>query len=143
MGVGPEVGVGADDVDGAGGDEGDEHVLVDGELVFLVIILFEVFAEPVGVGDVGVAGGFAEAAAEEGGAAAAGVVGDDEGEAFILGAGPERGLAEAGLAHDGDAGVVDVIIGLKVVEGAAQAPGPGADGSPLVGGGSGLTGFVV
>ena len=41
------------------------------------------------------------------------------------------------------AGVVDVIVGLEVVEGAAQAPGPGADGSPLVGGRSGLTGFVV
>ena len=38
VGVGPEVGVGADDVDGAGGYEGDEHVLVDGQVVFFVIV---------------------------------------------------------------------------------------------------------
>ena len=94
VGVGPAVTFGAANVNRAGGEEGDEHVLIDGEGCFVVVVLLEVVVEPVWEGGVDAFDGFAEGAAGEGGAAAAGFVGDDEGEARVGGAGPEGGFAE-------------------------------------------------
>ena len=82
--------------------------------------------------------GLAEAAAGQGRAAAARVVRDDQGKALVLRPGPQRGLAQARVAHHADARVIDLVVGLKVVQRPAQAPGPGADGAPLVRRGLGL-----
>ena len=84
-----------------------------------------------GFGDDG--GGFAEVAVFEGGAAFAGVVGDDEGEAGVLGAGPEGGFAEAGVADDSGVLGIDEGEGFEGVEHAGEAPGPGADAGPVGG----------
>ena len=46
------------------------------------------------------------------------------------------------MAHEHDVAGVDLGRGLKVIERPAQAPGPGADGAPLVGGGPGLARLV-
>ncbi len=124
---------GARHVDWSRGDEGDEHVLIDGEIGFAVVVFAEVAAEPVGEVFVDEADGFAEDAFAEGRAAAAGVVGDGHGEAWVGGGGPEGGFAETRVADDSDAGSVDCVVGFQVVEGAAEAPGPSGDGAPLVG----------
>ena len=63
------------------------------------LYLREVGAEPVGEVRVEVFGALAEIAAADGGAAFAGFVGDDDGEAGILRAGPQRGFAQAGMAE--------------------------------------------
>ena len=93
LGVGPEVFGGAGDVEEAGGEEGEEHVLVEGG--FAVVEVFVVVAEPVGEGGVDVGDGFGVGVfvAVEGGTGAAGLGGDGEGEAFVLGGGPEGGIA--------------------------------------------------
>ncbi len=63
----------------------------------------------------------AEAAAGEVGAACAGGVDVGDGEARIVGHGDQRGLAEAGVAFDGDVVGVDGGVGLEVVD-QAEAP---------------------
>ncbi|MFM1942812.1 MAG: hypothetical protein RI897_1794 [Verrucomicrobiota bacterium] len=64
-------------------------MLVNGDQVFVVCVGLELVAEPVGEGAVDDCGGFAEATSGEGGATFAGVIGDDDGEALVLGAGPK------------------------------------------------------
>ncbi len=54
----------------------------------------------------------ANLAAGEGRAGTAGVVGDHQGEALILGTGPKSGLARARVADEGDLRQVDVRISL-------------------------------
>src|SRR5439155_1188006 len=73
----------------------------------------------------------AEAAARDGGAAFARVVGDHDGEALVLRARPQGGLAQARMAHDDHAACIDVLVGLEIIESAAAAPGPAADRAPL------------
>ena len=77
--------------------------------------------------------GFAEGAALDGLAAVAALVGEHGGEACVLRGGPVGGFAEAAVADDGDVAGVDVGVEDEVVERAAEAPGPEADGSPGVG----------
>ncbi len=103
-------------------------MLVEGGGVFMADILFDVLHKPVrenGMHDEKV---FAEKAAGEGRAAAAGAVGDDHLEALIGRSGPEGGLAEAGEAVDADLRRVDHRIGFQIVEHAGEAPRPDADG---------------
>src|SRR5205085_8293794 len=77
--------------------------------------------------------GLAEVAAVELGAAFAGGADEDDGEAWVVGHGDEGGLPVAGDAFDADAFGVDGLIGFEVVEAAGRAPGPGAEGTPVVG----------
>src|SRR5205085_2724862 len=95
FGIGPGVFGGAGDVDGARGSEGDEEMGIDREAVHVFVVLFEVAVEPVGEAGVDAFDGFANVAAGEGGAAFAGIVGDDDGETFVLGAGPQGRFAQA------------------------------------------------
>ena len=81
---------------------------------------------------------FAEDPPGQGGPAAAGVVRDHEGEPLVRGPGPEGRLAQPRMAHHATRRGVDVGVGLEVVHGPAQAPGPGGDRAPLVGRGLGL-----
>ena len=48
FGIGPQVVLGRADQDGPGGDQGDQLVLVDRQLVLMAVVLAEVGAEPVG-----------------------------------------------------------------------------------------------
>ena len=63
LGVGPEVFRGARDQNGTGSDEGDQLVLINGQLVLAIIELLEVAAEPVRKRGVEVGHGLAEDAA--------------------------------------------------------------------------------
>src|SRR5207245_11723187 len=42
------------------------------------------------------------------------------------------GLAQPGVADDGDSLLVDILVGNQVIDAAVQAPGPGADGSAAI-----------
>ena len=75
---------------------------------------------------------FAEVAASELGAAFAGGADVGDGEARVVGHGDEGGLAVARVAFDADLFGVDGVVGFEVVEGAAGAPGPGAEDAPVV-----------
>ncbi len=89
LGIGPLVLFCTGNVEGAWSHEREELVLINGDLVFLISIGLELVAEPVGEGAVDYGGGFAEAASGQCSTALAGVVGDDDGEAFVLGSGPK------------------------------------------------------
>ena len=128
MRIRPAVGRRAGDGEKARGGEFEQFMLVEGGGVFMADILFDVLHKPVrenGMHDEKV---FAEKAAREGRAAAAGAVGDDHFEALIGRSGPEGGLAEAGEAVDADLRRVDHRIGFQIVEHAGEAPRPDADG---------------
>ena len=71
-------------------------------------------------------------AARQGGPAASRLNGDHDREPRVLGPGPERRLAQSRMAHEDDLAGVDLGRGLEIVEGPAQAPGPGGDRAPLV-----------
>ena len=114
---------------------------IEGHLVFARAVFFEVAVEPVGEAGVQVFGALAVVAAADGGAAFAAFVGDDEGKARVLRAGPDRRLAQARVAEEGDVFGIDVLILFQVVHGAAGAPAPGGDGAPLVGRRLGLPGL--
>ena len=136
--VGPEVFGGAGDVDRAGGCQGNEHVLIDRQLLLAAVVASKPVAEPVREPRVDEGDVFAVAAPRQGRPAAPGVVADGHGEALVAGAGPQGGLAEAGVPHHRHPVRVDVGIGFQVVADAAQAPCPGADRAPVPGGGTGL-----
>ena len=75
----------------------------------------------------------AKAAAAQGSPAATRVVRDDHGKTFVLRPGPERSLAEAGVAHHRDFFGIDAAVGLEVIHDAARSPGPRSDRAPLLG----------
>ena len=74
----------------------------------------------------------AEVAAGEVGSAGAGGVDVGDGEAGVVGHGYQGGLAEAGVALDGDVVGVDGGVGGEVVQQARASPGPCAEYSPVV-----------
>src|SRR5581483_292507 len=129
--VGPQVFGGTRHVHRTWGDQRDQFVGVDGEVVFAAVVGLVAIAEPVREVLVDAGDGFAELATRDGHAALAGLRGDDDGEAIVVGAGPDSGFAEARVAHDRDFLRVDVGVGREIVERAAQAPGPGADRAPF------------
>ena len=111
-------------------------MLVHGQGVFVGAELLELPAHP--VREVGIHLGdrfacFARPAPTQRCTAAARLVGNDNGESFVLGAGPHRRLAQARMTDDRNPAGVGVRIGFQIIEHAAEAPGPGADGAPIVG----------
>jgi hypothetical protein len=141
LGVAPLIALGAGDIESAGRDQGEQHMGVERHFIFALVVFFEIGGEPVREAGVEIFGALAIIAAADGGAAFAAFVGDHEGEASIAGAGPDRGLAEARVAEEGDVFGIHVFVLLQVVHGAAGAPAPGGDGAPFVGSGPGLPGF--
>ena len=109
-GVAPAVLHRAGDVERARGNERQQQVLVERQIVLGVVIAVEVVAKPVREGFVDMADGFAVAPARQRGAAAAGFVGDDQGEARVAGAGPQRGFAQSRETEYGD--IADIGVGL-------------------------------
>ena len=59
-------------------------------------------------------------------------MGDGQGDAVIEGSSHKGGLAQPGVADDGDSLLVDILVGNQVIDAAVQAPGPGADGSAAI-----------
>ncbi len=138
VGIGPEVVLGAGDVERARSDEGQEEVAVDGDLGFVSDPLGVVLTEPVREGVLKVCDVLAVATAVDGLASFSGLGGEDDGEAGVLGGGPVGGFAEAGVSGDCDAFGVYLFVSLEIVESSAESPGPGAECSPVVGCGCGL-----
>lgn len=114
--IGPEVQAGTGDVGWARSDGGDEEMLIEGELIFVVVELAEVLAEPVGEGGVDASHGFAKDTLAEGGTTATGVIGIDDLEAGIVGTGPEGGFAESRVTGDHPVGGVEFGDGLETIE---------------------------
>lgn len=133
--VGPEVLGGTGDVERARGDEGEQVVLVDRETMFVLGVLGEVAAEPVGEGAGDDFDGFAEDASAEGRAGTTGVVGDHGGEAVVVCGRPESGLAHAGMTDGDDTGGVEFGDLWDGVDEAGEAPGPEAEGAGFRGAG--------
>ena len=129
-GIGPEVLAGAGDVNGSRSNEGDQLVLVEAEGRFVVVVVLEPGVEPVGAGAVDEAHRFPESPLAEGCAPAARVVGDHHREALVARPRPEGGLAEPGMPDDRHPPGVHFPHLAQDIEDAAQAPGPGGDGSP-------------
>ena len=128
-----QVVLGAADQQRARGDQGQELVLVDRQLVDAVVERLVVAAEPVREGGVDAPDGLAEPPPRQRRAALAGVVGDDEGEPLVLRPRPERRLAQPRVTHDCHVFRTDVDVALEVIKGATQAPGPGGNRTPLIG----------
>ena len=87
--VSPWVSGSAGDVNGARRGQGDEQVLIHRQVVYTVVVLGEVVAEPVGEAGVDALDRLAELTPAQRRAAATGVVRDDHGESLVLRAGPE------------------------------------------------------
>src|SRR5205807_10594534 len=67
-----------------------------------------------------------------GGAAAARLQRDGEGDALVEGGGDQGGLAVPRVADHGDALAVELRDGYQVIDRALHAPGPGGDGTPIL-----------
>src|SRR5690349_5203314 len=63
---------------------------------------------------------------------------DDKRDARVVRARPENSFAEARDSSDGDSAGVNGGVSLQVVHEAADAPGPGGNGAPLIRGGRSL-----
>src|SRR5690606_24090828 len=96
--VGPQVLGGAGHVHRTGCYGSQEHVLVDRQGVFTVVVLLEVAGKPVGKRRVDDGYRLAELPPAEGRAATAGVVRDSQGKPLVLGRGPKGRLTEARVA---------------------------------------------
>jgi len=114
-------------VNGARSGEGYQHVLIDGTLVLLVVVLFIVVAKPVREGSVDALDRLAEATPAEGCTTATGVVGYNEGKSFVRRSRPKCSLAKTGMAHDGNPFGVYLGIRLEIVQAATKAPSPACD----------------
>ena len=120
------------DIDRPGGHQCDEHMLIDRASLFIFVVLVKIVAEPMGEQPIYYGDSLSRFAARQGGPATTTLIGYDQREALILGARPERRLAQSGMAHDRDSVLVDLGIAFEIVQGAAQPPRPGADGAPFV-----------
>src|SRR5262245_19293060 len=102
--VGPEVLLGAPHGDSSGGDERNQHVLINRQRVLPAVVSLVGLAEPVGEGRVDPGYRFfpLEPPPTQRCAGATGIIGYDKGEALILRAGPESGLPPARVADDSD-----------------------------------------
>src|SRR5262249_36841593 len=74
---------------------------------------------------------FAEMAAMKFNPSGAGRANEANGEALVVGHGDDGGLAVAGEALDAELLGVHCLVSLEVIEGAAGAPGPGAQCPPI------------
>ena len=136
--VGPAVFDGAGDIHRARGHEGDQLVLVDRQGRLVARITFEIFAEPVRKEAVDPGHGLAVTSPRQRRAAASRVVRNCQGEARVGRCRPKGRFAVTRMPDDRHAGGVDILVGFEVVHRAAQAPGPGREGSPFVRVGAGL-----
>lgn len=127
FGVSPEVFRRRANEHGPGSNQRNELMLVDRKLVLAAVVLAKVGAEPVRERGVDPRNGFAEVAPRECGPATAGIVRDHHGEPLVLGTRPERGLPQAGVAHDDDFSRVDLGRDFEVIDRTRKAPGPCAD----------------
>jgi len=98
----------------------------------IVIVFFEISAEPVGKPAVDGFDCLAKPAADQNGAPATGLSRECDGKSCILGAGPHRGLAESREAVQADFFGIHVRVGLYIIHSTAQPPCPCADGSPFI-----------
>ena len=122
--VGPSVFYGAGYIDRAWGHQGQQHMLIDRQGVFPVVVLLEIAGKPVRKAGIDQFDRLAKAPPRERRAATARVVRNHQRKPFILRPGPERRFAEARVPHDRYALGIDVGVGLEVVQCSAQAPGP-------------------
>ena len=131
--IGPQVFVGARDVDRARRDQRQQHVLIDRQLGDARVETLVGRGEPVREGGVDALHGLAVPAPAQGGSAFARFVRHHQREPRILGRGPERRLAAARVAYDRHARGIDPRLLREVVHGAAGAPPPGRQRAPGVG----------
>src|SRR5690606_33110340 len=97
---------GTADVDGARGHQSNERMLVNRKLSLVAGITREIAAEPVRSHHGKQFDGFAIKALREGGTSESRVVRDDEGEAGVIGPGPEGSFAKPRMAdHRNPSGV--------------------------------------
>ena len=82
--------------------------------------------------------GFAVTTSRQRRTSASRVVRNRHGEARIDGCGPKGRFAVPRMPDDRHAGGIDILVGFEVVHRAAQAPGPGRDRAPFIGGRFGL-----
>ena len=129
--IGPRVCRAACNVNRAGRDEREEHVLIHREIVLAFVELTSVDAEPVRE-TVELGHRLAVLPAPQRRAAAAGLCRDGQRKPFILGSRPKRGLAHLGVAHDGHPIGIDAVVGLEVVERTHASPCVGREHAPLV-----------
>ena len=111
----------------AGGNGGDEEVLVEGHIGFLANILFVVLAEPVGeiAGDL--LHSFPHLVAGDSRAAAARIIGMGEEEPLVGGSAEQGGLAQAGVTADHSAGHIQTGLFFGVVQHSLCRPRPQGD----------------
>ena len=115
--------------------QGDQLVGVDRQVVRgqRAAVLEEVPGHPVVLARAGeVLDQLAEIAAVQLRPALARGADEADGEALVIGHRDERRLAVARESLDADLLGVDGLVGLEVVEGAARAPGPGAQRAPVL-----------
>ncbi len=136
FGVSPGIFAGTGNVERAGGDQCQQHVLIDWHFVFLVVVLFVILAKPVRETIVDRLDGFANFAAGKCRASAARIVGDDQRKALIFGTSPQCGFAQSRMTDHSHTVGVNPGVAFKIVHCPAQAPGPGSHGSPFIGSGA-------
>src|SRR5690606_25688524 len=101
------------------GNQGDQHVLIDGQLPFLAVVLVEIVAEPVRERLVDPRHRLAKGSPGKRRAAATRVVADDQRKPLILRSSPQRRLPQPGMAVYGYAALVDIRVGLEIIHRAA------------------------
>lgn len=136
--IGPTVLDGAGDIHRARGYQRNQFVLVDGQSRLVARIPVEVPAKPMREKAVDPGYGFAVTTPRQRRAAASRVVRHGHGEARIDGCGPKGRFAVPRMPDDRHAGGIDILVGFEVVHRTAQAPGPGCDRAPFIGGRFGL-----
>ena len=93
--ISPQIFFGAGDVERTRRDQRKKHVLIKRQIGFALIVLLKISAKPMGKAGVDGAHGFAKAAPGECRSATTGIIRDDQRKAFIAGARPQRGFAQA------------------------------------------------
>ena len=131
-GIGPPVLFGTRHVHGPRGDQGDQQVRVDRQFRFVIAELLIVRAVPDSRQRIGCRHRFAIAPPGQRGSSLAGVVRDHQRESLVLCSRPQGCLAGSRVPEHGHSVPVDRRVGLQIVQRAAQSPGPGTDGTPLV-----------
>ncbi len=106
-------------------------MLIDRQIVFVVVELAGVDAEPVREA-VELSHRLAVLPAPQRRSAAAGLCGDSHRESLILCRGPKGGLTHFGMSHDGDSAGIYPVVGFEVVERPHTSPAVGGKYAPFV-----------
>ena len=129
--ISPRVRRAAGDINRAGRDERQQHVLIDRQIVFVIVELAGVDAEPVREA-VELGHRLAVLPAPQRRSAAAGLCGVGHRESLILCRGPKGGLTHFGMTHHRDSTGIDPVVGFEVVERPHAGPAVGGEYAPLV-----------